>query len=50
MTDEAALLFFMWDGGEGTVYEHMKKILGFSCRQAGRAVSAKGCGRTGMTV
>ena len=30
------------DGGEGTVYEHMKKILDFSCRQVGEDGICKG--------
>ena len=38
------------DGGEGSVYEHMKRILDFSCRQVERTASAKAFVQTGTTV
>ena len=38
------------DGGEGTVYEHMKRILDFSARQVGINGICKVCAPTGTTA
>ena len=38
------------DGGEGTVWEHMTKILDFSAAQVGLTEFARACGPTGTTA